>query len=85
MPAKQTLLVLGSQVVFSHLLKDFAVGLEFVLLTEHLSSAQAVSLRESGCSKLKHLVQSVHPRVRHQHQLVFTVYGPVRAGWVSTY
>lgn len=77
--------VLSSQVSFSHLLKNFAIGLEFVLLAEHLSSAQAVSLRESACSKFKHFVQSVHPRVQHQHQLIFTVYSPVRAGWVSTY
>lgn len=85
MPALQILLVLISQVSFSHLLKDFAIGLEFVLLTEHLSRAQTVSVRVSGCSKFKHFVQSVHPGVQHQHQLFFTVYGPVRAGWVSAY
>lgn len=47
----------------SHLLKDFAIRLELIFLTEHLSGAKAVSLgKQCGCI-FKHLIQGVHPRV----------------------
>lgn len=40
----------------SHLLKDFAIGLELIFLTEHLSGAKAVSLgKQCGCM-FKHLI-----------------------------
>lgn len=71
------------QVSVSHLLEDLAVRLELILLTEHLSGAQTVSLWKSPRSVFKHFVQGVHPGVQPCHQLVLIVDSPVRTCWVT--
>lgn len=65
--AKITFIKVVTSVFFklnvSHLLKDFAIWLELIFFTEHLSGAKAVSLgKQCGCI-FKHLIQGVHPRV----------------------
>lgn len=72
-----------AQVSVSHLLEDLAVRLELILLTEHLSGAQTVSLWKSPRSVFKHFVQGVHPGVQPCHQLVLIVDSPVRTCWVT--
>lgn len=68
----------------SHLLQNSAVWLEFLLLTDHLPCAEAVSQRISGGNVLKHFCQGVNSRALHSHQLIFTANGSVRPWWVAS-
>lgn len=70
------------EVNVSHLLEDLAVGLQHILLTEHLPGAQTVSLWKPHGSVFKHFIQRVHPGVQPCHQLLLAVDGPVRPCWV---
>lgn len=67
----------------SHLLEDLAVGLELVLLTQHLPRSQTVSLWKPTCGVFKYFVQGVHAGVQPRRQLLLAVDGPVRPRRVS--
>lgn len=74
-----------SLISLSHLLEDFAIGLQLVLLTEELARAQAVSLGEVLRGILKHLIQCVHALAHRRHQPLGAVQRPVGSGRPSAH